>query len=136
MKLSYGTGSVLSGGDSAFADLAIRAYRSFPPLGPQGLHQRTSSTLRYRYHTLHGGRISDAGIAIRKHANDALEETRSVAVSTTTKVGEIFTDARTQERPLETQSTVRAEAVGETARRVYESGKEMVKRIRSDLPPK
>ena len=77
--------------------------------------------------------ISDAGIAIKRHANDAIEETRSVAVATSTKVGEVLTDATTATGEVINSA---AEAVGETARRVYKSGKEMVQRTRSEPPPK
>ncbi|CAM5797795.1 hypothetical protein [Rhizobacter fulvus] len=70
--------------------------------------------------------ISDAGLAIKRHANIALEETRSVAVSTSTRVGEVLTDATTATGNA-MSSTV--DAVGETARRVYKSGKEMMQRV-------
>lgn len=77
--------------------------------------------------------ISDAGVAIRKHANTALDETRIVAASTSTKVGEVLTEATTTTGDA-INSTV--ETLSETARRVYKSGKEMVQRTPNEPPPK
>jgi hypothetical protein len=78
-----------------------------------------------------GESLGAAGGAVKKHAGAAIDETRRVASKTGNKVGEVVADvAKTTGTAIE--HTV--EATGDAAKKVYESGKGLVKRPRKDPP--